>query len=341
MDERSNKAVSGDFTAKPQREKRLTDELNEEKTQVVWKVRTGASGKRSGSKSLIPLVATVTVVVASLAITLALLLMRTRDPAAGSLNSEDPLALYQVATELYDQGEHRAALQMVRRAREVTQHARAHKQLDELERAIEGAIAGGGQGKVGEQAGGLPPQNEAAGQRSAPTRSERGGEGTGGGASGARQAPAKRAANGRVAAESLVYVESDAIGDVLVDGRPTGARTPATLTLEPGRHTIEVVPLIDPSERMVKDVIVKRGVATRVQLSLAAESAPAERTASSGAGTSPGSDSSSPHGAGGPPKGAASSERGPKPAIGTVGARKPAIGLVGGSEPTIGIIKTE
>lgn len=326
MDDRSSKAVSGDFEAKKRGDKRVTAELSVEKTQVVWRARARGNG-RVRRKSIIPIVAGTTVVIASLAITLALLMLKSTPPAPDPLNNEDPLALYQVASELHEQGEYRAALQMLQRAREVTKHARAHKQLDELEKLIRDAIAGRLPARPREDKKTEAEKERlkrllAQAQRVTAERAQRREAAEAGQANHGSKAAA-HGAKPRAPQATMVYVQSDAVGDVLVDGRPTGIRTPATLSLEPGNHTIEVVPLIDPSERMSRTISVKQGHSTRVRLSLSA----AEEAATVAADPPPAADA-------GPP-----ATQVPAPAIGTVGAQKPAIGLVGGSKPTIGIVK--
>ena len=115
----------------------------------------------------------------------------------------------------------------------------------------------------------------------------------------------------------MVYVESDAVGDVLVDGRPTGSRTPTTLSLSPGLHTVEVVPLIDPSLRMVRQINVSKGQSGRLRLTI-------------NKGTPKPT-----------PKTSDKRDDMLQPAIGTVSQSKPAIGTVGANKPTIGIMKSE
>lgn len=319
-DERDRMSASGvvELDKKPSannRPRRQTFDVGPgESTQVVWRPRT------KKKRALVPIVAAAIIGVVVIGAAVALLLFNSTSEDPGQATSEeDPLALYQVATELYEQGEHNAALQMLRRARVVTTHSRAHRQLDELERKIQTALNTSGDGQPGQ------PSSASRTPQATANTSVSGTSTTTGAAVTSKKPRSGRTTRSRsrtrTASRSrgvgMVYVESDAVGDVLVDGRPTGSRTPTTLSLSPGLHTVEVVPLIDPSLRMVRQVNVSKGQSGRLRLTI-------------NKGTPKPT-----------PKPADKRDDMPQPAIGTVSQTKPAIGTVGANQPTIGIMKSE
>jgi hypothetical protein len=236
-----------------------TDEVDDEKTEVAWVPGAEVAWTprkspktRRGRRSPFVALAVVAAMIATLVVALVMLLSRPpASPESG--NNEDPLALYQVATELYAQGEHRAALQMVERAREVTQHARAHRLLNALKQRIDETLeqqADRAAANDGSSSGEVA--QESLGKREHGAQSEETVKGDKASASTPRGRTnlGERRAQGDARRLVRVRVESEAIGDVFVDRAPTGARTPAVLELRPGLHVIEVVPLLDPSQRM-------------------------------------------------------------------------------------------
>lgn len=319
-DERDRMSASGvvELEKKPSannRPRRQTFDVGPgESTQVVW--RPQAKKKRS----LVPIVAAAIIGVVVIGAAVALLLFSSTSEDPGQATSEeDPLALYQVATELFEQGEHNAALQMLRRARVVTTHSRAHRQLDELERKIQGAVNTADDDQAGQRrpATATRVPKTTAGAAASDARLPQ--AGTSGRTRSARTTRSRGRARttSRARSVGMLYVESDAVGDVLVDGRPTGSRTPTTLSLPPGLHTVEVVPLIDPSLRMVRQVNVSKGQSGRLRLTI-----------------NRGTPKLTPK---------VPDKRDPtlQPAIGTVSQTKPAIGTVGANKPTIGIMKDQ
>jgi len=86
--------------------------------------------------------------------------------------------------------------------------------------------------------------------------------------------PTPRRTRERAAARhnGSVYVDSAAGATVVVDGIDTDQRTPVMLSLPPGTHTIEIVPLQDTSVRLSKQTTVQSGVITRVRFAWSPES---------------------------------------------------------------------
>jgi hypothetical protein len=303
-----------------------TDEVDDEKTEVAWVPGAEVAWTprkspktRRGRRSPFVALAVVAAMIATLVVALVMLLSRPpASPESG--NNEDPLALYQVATELYAQGEHRAALQMVERAREVTQHARAHRLLNALKQRIDETLeqqADRAAANDGSSSGEVA--QESLGKREHGAQSEETVKGDKASASTPRGRTnlGERRAQGDARRLVRVRVESEAIGDVFVDRAPTGARTPAVLELRPGLHVIEVVPLLDPSQRMKRRVKVQpnRPLVIEMSLEQSQASPPAKRK-------KPKTDVSAP------------SERGAAPSSSVPqsnDSEKPAIGVLGDS----------
>lgn len=233
---------------------------------------------------------------AALVIALALLFFGLK-PAQE--HKEDALTLYQVAKELYGSGEYDAALQMLARARRVASGPRATRQIDELERQVRAAprleraqrlindksyaaanveiravlaedpenekalllsrLIAGKQATVAVKVRRPPPTapgpatdvvKPAAVQPPPPSRPKR---------------PRRRAARRR---RANLHVDSSVEGYVFIDGSKRG-RSPLTVSLSPGAHTVELVSLIDPNLRVRKRVYMPAGRSARLRLELA------------------------------------------------------------------------